>query len=138
MVSVAEVADEQLRQSLSAAEAALDDGEYAASVRQSVGAYCRLIELRPDMIIAPRFARSFSPPQLGQPDAGAPPGIGGQSMAAPRPWPSDHGVSFKIDEAGHPSLTFAKERFTLSEAATYFEYTLDMVLRAQRRPAPTG
>jgi hypothetical protein len=40
-----------------------------------------------------------------------------------------------MDEGDKASLTFAKERFTLSEAATYFEYTLDMVMRAQRRPS---
>lgn len=121
-----------MREALASAEAALDDGDYARSVQHTVAAYERLIELRPDMIVAPRFAHRFAAPQLGGPPAG---GIGGQSMAAPRPWPSDHGVRFSVDEGGKASLTFAKERFTLSEAATYFEYTLDMVLRAQRRAA---
>jgi len=129
MADPVEVADEQIRVALVAAESALDDGEYAASVHHSVAAYCRLVALRPDMIVAPRFGHSFSPPQTGQ----APAGIGGQSMAAPRPWPSDHGVRFDMRDAEKPVLTFAKERFTLSEAATYFEYTLDMALRAQRR-----
>ena len=133
MVSVAEVSDASLRTPLAEAESALDDGDYAGSVRQSVAAYCRLIELRPDMIIAPRFAHSNAPPQLGQ---GGPGGaLGGVGLAGPRPWPSDHGVRFAMEEGDKPSLTFAKERFTLSEAATYFEYTLDMVLRAQRKPA---
>jgi hypothetical protein len=114
------VADEALRVTLEAAEAALDDGDYAASVHHSVAAYSRLIQLRPDMIVD-RVIRGR---------------IGGQSMATPRPWPSDHGVHFTTNERGNPTLTFAKERFTLSEAATYFEYTLDMVLRAQRTPTP--
>lgn len=131
MVSVAEVLDEPMREALTSAEAALDDGDYAASVHACVAAYRRLIDVRPDMIIAPRFSHSFTAPQLGSPTSGA---IGGQSMAAPRPWPSDHGVRFELD-GEVPRLTFSKERFTLSEAATYFEYTLDMVLRAQRRPS---
>ncbi len=116
------VGDAALREALEAAETALDDGEYAASVHHSVAAYTRLIELRPDMIVD-RVIRGR---------------IGGQSMAAPRPWPSDHGVQFSMDDGGKASLSFAKERFTLSEAATYFEYTLDMVLRAQRTPTPSG
>jgi hypothetical protein len=132
MVSVAEVTDQALRQALAQAEAALDEGEYARSVRHCVVAYCRLIEQRPDMIIAPRFGHSFSPPQH---DPGrAPQGAGGLVMGGPRPWPSDHGVRFSMEEGQKPTLTFSKERFTLSEAATYFEYTLDMVLRAQRHP----
>jgi len=134
MVSVPEVADEPMREALASAEAALDEGDYGGSVRACVEAYRRLIAVRPDMIIAPRFSHSFAAPQSGGPTGGA---IGGQPLAAPRPWPSDHGVRFSMD-AEVPELTFSKERFTLSEAATYFEYTLDMVLRAQRRPPPTA
>jgi hypothetical protein len=130
MANPAEIADPELRQSLASAEEALDGGDFLGSVRHSVGAYSRLIELRPDMIVAPRFGHSFGAPQLGASTGGA---IGGQSLAAPRPWPSDHGVRFSMDEASGPTLTFAKDHFTLSEAATYFEYTLDMALRAQRR-----
>ncbi len=124
MVSVKEVSDASLREALAEAEAALDAGDFVNSVRRSAAAYCQLIEQRPDMIIAPRFGPGAAPPQGG----------GGLIMGGPRPWPSDHGVHFNMEEGAKPSLTFAKERFTLSEAATYFEYTLDMVLRAQRRP----
>jgi hypothetical protein len=134
VVATTDVTDAAMREALASAEAALDEGDYARSVQHTVAAYERLIEMRPDMIVAPRFAHRFAAPQGGGPP---PAGIGGQSMAAPRPWPSDHGVSFSVDDDGKPSLTFAKERFTLSEAATYFEYTLDMVLRAQRRPPQT-
>jgi hypothetical protein len=133
MVSVAEITDTALHEALTCAEDALDEGDYVGSVRHSVDAYSRLIAQRPDMIVAPRFGHSFAAPQLGASTGGA---IGGQSMAAPRPWPSDHGVRFSLDEASGPTMTFAKDHFTLSEAATYFEYTLDMALRAQRRPPP--
>ena len=119
MVIVREVTDSELRQTLAAAEAALDEGSFSECVRCSVAAYTRLIEQRPDMIVAPRMAHG---------------GPGGVAMGGPRPWPSDHGVSFSMHNGSAPTLTFSKERFTLSEAATYFEYTLDMVLRAQRRP----
>jgi hypothetical protein len=134
MVSVAEVTDPAMQQALAEAEDALDAGAYATSVHHCVSAYSRLIDVRPDMIIAPRFAHSSAPPQ--QAGSGGGGALGGVGLAAPRPWPSDHGVRFAMDSGGKPSLTFAKERFTLSEAATYFEYTLDMVLRAQRHPPP--
>jgi hypothetical protein len=138
MASVGEVTDAAMRAELSEAEDALDDGHYATSVHHCVTAYARLIDLRPDMIIAPGFTHASAPPQSG---AGAPAGgggLGGVGMGALRPWPSDHGVRFALEQGDRPSLTFAKERFTLSEAATYFEYTLDMVLRAQRRPPPAA
>jgi hypothetical protein len=118
-----------MREALAEAESALDDGDYLRCVRQCVAAYCRLIDVRPDMIVAPRFAHASSPPQSAPAGGGA---LGGVGMGAPRPWPSDHGVRFAMDEGQKPTLTIAKERFTLSEAATYFEYTLDMVLRSQR------
>jgi hypothetical protein len=127
MVSVSEVIDPLLREPLEEAESALDDGDYATSVRRCVAAYACLIERRPDMIIAPRVPGSAA----GGAGGG---GLGGVGQGAPRPWPSDHGVRFALEDDGKPTLTVAKERFTLSEAATYFEYTLDMVVRAQRRP----
>jgi hypothetical protein len=33
---------------------------------------------------------------------------------------------------GTPQLTFEKDTFSLSEAVSYFEYTLDVATRAQR------
>ena len=37
-----------------------------------------------------------------------------------------------FDEHDKPHLTFEQEEFSLSEAASYFEYTLDVAIRAQR------
>jgi hypothetical protein len=132
MVSVAEVTDARMREALARAESSLDDGEYPASVHHCVTAYTRLITLRPDMLIAPGLTRGPAP------SAGGGGGLGGVGQGAPRPWPSDHGVRLTLDDRATPNLRFTKDRFTLSEAATYFEYTLDMVLRAQRRPPPAA
>ena len=134
MASVAEVQDGPLREALAAAESALDAGDYLGSVQRSVEAYSRLIAQRPDMIIPPPPHRA-APPQVSR---GAPLGGGGLFIGGPRPWPSDHGVQFvqaAVDTP--PALSFTKQRFTLSEAATYFEYTLDLALRAQRHPSPS-
>jgi hypothetical protein len=130
----ADVRDEPLRQALLQAERALDEGEYRAAVEACVAAYERLVELRPDMLIPPRFSHSAAPPQLGRPGAPAGPPGGVLVPGAARPWPSDHGVRLDVVEGQPPRLTLTKERFTLSEAATYVEYTLDMALRAQRQP----
>lgn len=40
------------------------------------------------------------------------------------------GVGF--DERDTPHVTFEKKIFSLSEAVSYFDYTLDVAMRAQR------
>jgi hypothetical protein len=49
-----------------------------------------------------------------------------------QPWPVRLGVGISFDDQGKPHLTFEKEEFSLSEAASYLEYTLDVAIRAQR------
>jgi len=49
-----------------------------------------------------------------------------------QPWPVRLGVGLSFDENDKPYLSFEKEEFSLSEAVSYFEYTLDFALRAQR------
>jgi hypothetical protein len=49
-----------------------------------------------------------------------------------QPWPVRLGVGISFDEHGKPHLTFEREEFSLSEAVSYFEYTLDVAIRAQR------
>jgi hypothetical protein len=105
------------------AEQALDKGDYLGTVRRCVEVYSRIAEQRPEMVLRP-------------PD---------EHMALPRarsvregrrnallPWPARLGVGIRFDELGKPHLTFEKEEFSLSEAASYFEYTLDIAARAQR------
>jgi hypothetical protein len=49
-----------------------------------------------------------------------------------RPWPEMLGVRINFDAHDTPHFTFEKETFSLSEAVSYFEYTLDVATRAQR------
>jgi hypothetical protein len=49
-----------------------------------------------------------------------------------QPWPVRLGVGLNFDENDKPHLTFEWEEFSMSEAAPYFEYTLDVAIRAQR------
>jgi hypothetical protein len=42
------------------------------------------------------------------------------------------GVGISFDENDKLHLTFEKEEFSMSEAASYFEYTLDVAIRTQR------
>ncbi|HUZ77175.1 MAG TPA: hypothetical protein VMV93_06290 [Chloroflexota bacterium] len=127
MAKPADITDQAFRDALIQAEQALDEGNYGASVRSSVAAYTRLIDLRPDTIVLP-----FDPAHP-RPGVGPAPRIGG-----PAPWPAFMGVRLDVPEEGNPSLVIERERFTMTEAATFFEFTVDAVLRAQRTAPTTG
>ena len=48
-----------------------------------------------------------------------------------QPWPVRLSVGINFDDNGKLHLLFEREEFSLSEAASYFEYTLDVAIRAQ-------
>ena len=105
------------------AEQALDAGDYLQTVRKCVEVYSRIAEQRPEMILKP-------PSQLMPlPQARS---VRKKRRNALLPWPVRLGVGINFDENDKPHLTFEKEEFSMSEAASYFEYTLDAAMRAQR------
>ncbi|HLF77397.1 MAG TPA: hypothetical protein VJB57_07880 [Dehalococcoidia bacterium] len=113
-----DVTDPGLRASLEEANRLLDDGDYLAVVRLSVDVYAQLAQRQPEAIIRP--------PAPGQPVSAS----GGTPGNRARAWPSYLGVSLSWD-GDQPALKFEKERFSMSEAATYFEYTVEQVVQAQ-------
>jgi hypothetical protein len=118
MANPEDVTDPAMRASLEEAGRLLDDGEYLASVRLSVAAYSKLAEMRPEAIARP--------PAPGQPQSAN----GGTPGTRVRAWPSYLGVSLNWD-GETPSLKFDKERFSMSEAASYFEYTVEEIVQSQ-------
>jgi hypothetical protein len=113
-----DVADPTLRAQLTSAEGALDAGEYLASVEHSVKAFRALIATHPEVIVLP--------PDFSKLSLTARPPLG----ARRGPWPSHFGVHMSYGDA--PMLTIAKRAFSMTEAAAYFEYTLEAVMLAQR------
>jgi hypothetical protein len=105
------------------AEQALDKGDYLGTVRRCVEVYCRIAEQRPDLILRPPNPLMPLPPARSVREV---------RRNALQPWPVRLGVGISFDENGKPRLTFEREEFSLSEAASYFEYTLDVAIRAQR------
>ena len=123
MAKPTDLIDPFFRTALVEAEQALDAGDYLETVRKCVEVYSRIAAQRPEMILRP-------PNEL---------------MALPRarsvregrrnallPWPVRLGVGIRFDENDKPHLIFEREEFSLSEAASYFEYTLDVAMRLQR------
>ncbi len=99
-----------VRAALEEAGNLLDDGDYLGSVKSSVDAYMKLGVHLPDAIARP-------------PAPGTPANVS-------RQWPSYLGVSIQWAD-DKPSMVFDKERFSMSEAASYFEYTVEEAVRAQ-------
>ena len=120
MARPSEVTDPLLRIALTEAEQALDAGDWIEAVRKSAAAYTYLAETKPDGIV-----RS-GPAVNDLPTTGRP-----ENRGAVRPWPDLFGVTLRWD-GDQPSMVFDKQKFTMSEAVTYFEYTLDSAIRAQR------
>ena len=105
------------------AEQALDKGDYLGTVRRCVEVYSRIAEERPEMILRPANELMALPPARSVREV---------RRNALQPWPVRLGVGISFDEYGKPRLIFEREEFSMSEAASYFEYTLDVAIRAQR------
>ncbi len=98
------IRDEALRESLRAAHASLVAGNYPDVVRRAAEAYVELLRRKPELLEGPmgRF-RIFAFPRLG----------------AHLETPAD----------GPPTVVYDRERFSFSEAVTYFEFALDSLVR---------
>ncbi len=121
MAKPTDITDSVLRDLLVEAEQLVDRKEYNASVEKSMQAYSRLIDQRLDVIVKPGDRRGAAPSFDRV-----------LSAAPPRPWPDVCGVDLVWEEGAKPSLKPTKDRFTISDAVTYMEYTLDMAMRAQK------
>jgi hypothetical protein len=123
MAKPTDLTDPFFRTALVEAEQALDEGDYLKTVRKCVEVYRRLAEQRPEMVLKPPNELMALPSARSVREG---------RRNALLPWPTRLGVALSFDEHGTPHLTFEKEEFSLSEAASYFEYTLDVSIRAQR------
>ena len=123
MARPTDITDPFVQTALVEAEQALDAGDYLQTVRKCVDVHSRIAEQRPEIVLRP-------PGQLMPlPKARS---VREGRRNALLPWPVRLGVGISFDENDRPHFTFEKEEFSMSEAASYFEYTLDVAMRAQR------
>lgn len=109
MARTQDLTDAEDRRSMEEAEQLLNEGRYREVVEKSTERYLQLVRRRPDILrpTAPLlFASMF--PQLG--------------------------VRLEGAEGEEPRLVWDKERFSMAEATTYFEFALDQLVRASRTP----
>ena len=118
-----DLTDPYFQTTLVEAEQALDKGDYLGTVRKCVEVYSRIAEQRPEMILRPPNELMALPHARSVREG---------RRNALLPWPVRLGVGISFDENDKPHLIFEKEEFSMSEAASYFEYTLDIAVRAQR------
>jgi len=123
MAKPTDLLDPFCRTALVEAEQALDAGDYLGTVRKCVEVYSRIAAQRPEMVLRPPNERRPLPRARSVREG---------RRNALLPWPVRLGVGISFDEHDRPHLIFEREEFSLSEAATYFEFTLDVAIRAQR------
>lgn len=126
---------------MESAERSLEEGEYTKAARKCAETYLLLLDKRPDLIPPPGMGLGpHGGPSLGRLAAGSESradqaaafGVGRMMRRAF--WPPQGGIRVIVDEDHKPSLTYEKDRFSLSEAATYFEFMVEQLVMAQREP----
>jgi len=123
MAKPTDLTDSFVQTALVEAEQALDTGDYLRTVRKCVEVYSRIAEQQPEIVLRPPKERTTLPRARSVREG---------RRNALLPWPVRLGVGLSFDEHDKPHLIFEKEEFSMSEAASYFEYTLDFAMRAQR------
>ncbi len=102
---VERIQDEALRGSFTDAQAALKAGEYKRVVELSSAAYVVPLERQPEMLQGKaQFMNVMFFPRLG--------------------------AHLVVNNDGQPEIVWDRETFSFSEAVTYFEFTIDRLLKA--------
>ena len=93
-----DVTDPDLRALLTDAHRALREGDPSGAVQRCADAFLLLAERKPEVLAVPAGMRVHPFPRLG--------------------------ANLEVAEGQPPRIDFHRERFSLSEAITYYEYTL--------------
>jgi hypothetical protein len=113
MAKPEQVSDGELRALLESAHTMMREGKATDAVKTLSGAYLKLLAMKPallDETIEPRP---------------------GRTMPAVMRWPA-LGANLTLQSvlAKQPRIEFIRDRFSVSEAITYYEYTLESAISA--------
>jgi hypothetical protein len=99
------IQDDALRGSFADAQAALKAGDYKKVVELSSAAYVELLKRKPEMLQGQeQFMNVIFFPRLG--------------------------ARLVVQNDGQPEIVWDREKFSFSEAVTYYEFTIDKLLKA--------
>ena len=115
MASPSDLSDPTFRDAMQRIEKLLDDGDYTDACRASGETYLALLNKRPELI--PGASTGPHTPV-------------GMSRAIA--WPPNGGLRVNVED-GKPSLAYAKERFSMSEAYGYYEFMMNLLWGLQNQ-----
>ena len=103
-IKLKRIQDDALKQSLTDAQGELRDGDYASVVHRSSDAYVELLRRKPEMLKGAMGMRHI--------------------MFFPR-----LGAHLIMESDRLPAVVYDREKFTFSEAVTYWEFAVDSIAR---------
>ena len=110
----ADLTDPTFRDAMERIETLLDGGDYTAAAKASGETYLTLLDRHPELIVGASTG-PHTPTNMSRAIA----------------WPPNGGVRVNV-ENGKPSLVYAKERFSMSEAYGYFEFLINLLWTLQK------
>lgn len=137
MPSVAEIADPVFRAALEDADRLLDAGDFAGASRRCAETYLLLLKQHPELL--PPYSGPTGFYQLKPPEAQGQGTLDQYANArATRVafWPTTGSIQVIVGEDRKPTLVYTKDRFSFSEASSYYEFLMNQVWRLQK-PAET-
>jgi hypothetical protein len=136
MAEPSDIKNPAFRTAVEDAERLIDEGEYNAAATKMVGTFIELVGVRPELL-PPTGMEEVQPLNTnGQPRVAE--GVAGLSrQEAMRKWranwwPGTGTISVVIQDDGAPKAVWAKDRVSLSETLTYFEFLVQQLANAQR------
>jgi hypothetical protein len=115
MARAADIQNPELRQSLEGAFAAMRAGKGIDAVRGCAATYLRYLELHPEAKAETVQMRNREIPKIMR-------------------WPAlGANMTLESVRAGKPEIEFTRERFSVSEAMTYYQFVLDEILEREKR-----
>ena len=114
MANLADLNDPTFRDAMQRVEALIDDANYTAACKAAGETYLALLAKHPELI-AGASTGPHTPANMSRAIA----------------WPPNGGVRVNVED-GKPSLVYAKDRFSMSEAYGYFEFLMNLLWTLQR------
>jgi hypothetical protein len=117
MAKPSDIENEELRQTIEGAFAAMRAGKGADAIRACASGYLRFLELHPEAKAETIAMRDRRIPRMMR-------------------WPAlGANMDLASVQAGTPRIDFVRETFSVSEAMTYYQFVLDEILDRQQRGA---
>ena len=114
MAKASDIRNDELRGKVEVAFAAMRAGKGADAVRAAADAYLRFIELFPETKSETIAMR-------------------GRQISRLMRWPAlGANMSLESVRAGAPQIAFERDRFSVSEAMTYYQFVLDEILAKEK------